>query len=143
MTVTTSFGASLLGILLEATAITNVADNAASSPLTNLYIALHTASPGIAGDQTTSEATYGGYARIAVARSGSGWTTTGLTATNDGAITFATATSGSETIRSASIGSLVSGAGVLYIFGGLTTPLVITAGVAPVIAAGDLDLLIA
>ena len=39
--------------------------------ITNLYVSLHTADPGEAGDQTTSEATYTGYARIAVVRSGS------------------------------------------------------------------------
>lgn len=34
----------------------------------NLYVALHTADPGEAGSQTTSECAYGSYARVAVAR---------------------------------------------------------------------------
>ena len=62
----------LLKLIFQATAIANVADNAASSPLTNLYVSLHTADPGEAGDQTTSEISYTGYARVAVARS-TGW----------------------------------------------------------------------
>ena len=57
-----------LKLLFQGTAVANIADNAAASPLTNLYAALHTADPGAAGNQTTSEASYSGYARVAVAR---------------------------------------------------------------------------
>lgn len=39
----------------------------------SLYISLHTADPS-AGNQTTSETAYTGYARVAVARTSSGWT---------------------------------------------------------------------
>jgi hypothetical protein len=39
-------------------------------------ISLHTADPGEAGDQTTSEATYKSYARVSVARTTAGWTVT-------------------------------------------------------------------
>lgn len=39
-----------------------------------LYVNLHTADPGEAGNQTTSEATYTSYARVAVARTSGGWT---------------------------------------------------------------------
>ena len=38
-------------LIFNATAIANIADNAASSPLTNLYVSLHTADPGETGDQ--------------------------------------------------------------------------------------------
>ena len=34
-----------LKLIFNATAIANIADNAATSPLTNLYVALHTADP--------------------------------------------------------------------------------------------------
>lgn len=36
----------------------------------SLYISLHTSDPGEAGSQTTNEANYTSYARVAVARSG-------------------------------------------------------------------------
>src|SRR5690349_4653937 len=36
----------IMKLLFNATAITNIADNAASSPLTNLEVSLHTADPG-------------------------------------------------------------------------------------------------
>jgi hypothetical protein len=57
-----------LKLVLNATAIANIADNAASSPATNLYFSAHTASPGAGGDQTTNEVAYTSYARVAVAR---------------------------------------------------------------------------
>src|SRR5882762_5387367 len=40
----------------------------ASATVGSLYLSLHTADPGVTGDQTTSEATYTSYARVAVAR---------------------------------------------------------------------------
>ena len=40
---------------------------------TNFYLSLHTGDPGEAGDQTTSEATYTSYARVAVLRTSAGW----------------------------------------------------------------------
>ena len=39
----------------------------------NIYVSLHTADPA-GGNQTTSEATYTGYARVAVARTAVAWT---------------------------------------------------------------------
>ena len=64
----------LLKLIFNATPIAGLADNAASSPVTNLYLALHTADPGEAGDQTTSEISYTGYTRLAVLRTSGGWT---------------------------------------------------------------------
>jgi hypothetical protein len=68
-----------------------------SSAPGSLYIALLTADPTDAGTQT-NEATFGAYARVAVARSGAGWTVAGNSVSNTSAITFAECTSGSETI---------------------------------------------
>jgi hypothetical protein len=65
-----------LKLVFNATAITGIADNAASSPVTNLSVALHTADPGEAGTQSTSETAYTGYARVNVARTTGGWTVT-------------------------------------------------------------------
>ena len=48
-----TFESDLLKLIFNATAIANIADNAASSPLTNLFVPLHTADPGEAGSQTT------------------------------------------------------------------------------------------
>lgn len=45
-----------------------------SSTAGSLYVSLHTADPGAGGNQTTNEAAYTSYARVAVARSSAGWT---------------------------------------------------------------------
>ena len=72
-----TFENDLLKLIFNATAIANIADNAASAPLTNLYVALHTADPTDAGAQNASEAAYTGYARVSVARTSGGWTVSG------------------------------------------------------------------
>jgi len=71
-----TFENDILKLFLNGTAITGLADNAASSPVTNLSVALHTADPGESGTQSTSETGYTGYARVNVARTTGGWTVT-------------------------------------------------------------------
>lgn len=71
-----TFENDLLKLIFNGTPIAGLADNATVSPLTNLYMALHTADPTDAGGQSSSEATYTGYTRVAIERSGSGWTVT-------------------------------------------------------------------
>ena len=86
----------------------------------NLYVSLHTADPGEAGAQNTSECAFGSYARVAVARSGSGWTVSGNSAQNAAIINFPECTSGSETVTHVGIGTASSGTGRLYYKGALT-----------------------
>jgi hypothetical protein len=131
---------STLKLIFNATAFANIADNAASSPLTNLYVSLHTADPGEAGSQTTSEATYGSYARVAVARTTGGWTVTTNSVVNLNAVTFPACTSGTNTITHFGIGSLTSGAGVLYFSGALSASLAVSTGITPAFAASQLSI---
>jgi hypothetical protein len=121
----------LLALLFNATPIANIADNAASSPLTNLYVSLHTADPGEGGNQQSNEADYGSYARVAVARSGSGWTVTGGIVNPVAPIEFPQASSGSNTITHFGIGTLSSGAGVLLYSGSVSPTIAVTTGVTP------------
>jgi hypothetical protein len=121
----------ILDLLFNGTAIPNIADNAASAPLTNLYVALHTGDPGEAGDQTTSEATYTSYARVAVARSGAGWTVINDTVNPAANIDFPQATGGSETITHWSIGKVVSGVGDIMYYGTVTPNIAVSSGVTP------------
>jgi len=121
----------ILELLFKATAVANVADNAGTSPLTNLYVSLHTGDPGEAGDQTTNECAYTSYARVAVARSGSGWIVTGNSVSPAANITFPEATGGTETVTHFGVGSLSSGAGVLYYSGTVTPNIAVASGVTP------------
>lgn len=100
----------LLKLYFQATAIANIADNAATSPLTNLFVALHSAWPGSAGVQNTNEVAYTGYARATVARTSGGWTVSTNTVQPVANIDFGACTAGSATAMFASVGVASSGA---------------------------------
>lgn len=126
----------ILNLLFNAQAIPNIADNAASSPLTNLYVSLHTSDPGEGGDQTTNEANYTSYARVAVARTSGGWTVSGNSVSPAATITFPTGTGGSGTVTHFGIGTSASGAGKL-LYKGTVTPNIVTGnGVTPQLTTG-------
>lgn len=136
-----TFESDLLKLIFQATGIANIADNAASSPLANLFVALHTADPQEAGDQTASEATYTGYARVAVARTSGGWTLSGTAPTqvaNAAAINFGACTAGSNTLTHFTVGVVVSGASKILYGGALTASLAVSAGITPSFAIGAL-----
>lgn len=135
-----TFENDLMKLIFNATAIGNIADNAATSPDTNFYVSLHTADPGEAGDQTTSETSYTGYARVAVARTSGGWTVTTNTAANAATITFGACTSGTPVITHFAVGRLVSGAGKLLYSGALTASLSVSPGITPSFAIGALTI---
>lgn len=120
-----------LKLIFNATAITNVADNAVSSPLTNLYVSLHTADPAAAGNQTTSETAYTSYARVAVARTSGGWTVSGQSVVPAAAITFPGCTGATSTITHFAIGTASSGAGKLLYAGPVTPNISVSTGVTP------------
>src|SRR6476661_2545207 len=87
----------ILKLIFNATAWANYADNAASTPQTNVHCALHTADPGDSGNMSTSETTYSSYARVNVARTSGGWTVTGGSVSPVAAIAFPAGTGGSGT----------------------------------------------
>ena len=65
---------SILRLIFNGTAIANLAINATASPLTSLFVSLHTDDPGDYGTQSTNEVSYTGYARVPVTRDTNGWT---------------------------------------------------------------------
>lgn len=123
-----------LKLVLQAVAIPGLADNAASGPITNTFLSLHTATPA-AGTQSTSEAVYTSYARQALIRSTStpGFTIATNVATLAASASFPASTgSPSETEAFAGIGKTVSGANDLYFYGSLSPTIAVTAaGVTP------------
>lgn len=142
MSATNAFETALLTLYFNNTDHANVGDAAGiqnSATAGSFYISLHTADPGEAGSQTTSEATYTSYARVAVARSGAGWTVSGANASNAAAINFPAATGGTNTITHFGIGSDSSGAGNLFFKGALTSSLAVSSGITPSFAIGELD----
>lgn len=126
-----TFENDVLALIFNGTAIANIADNASTSPLTNLFVALHTADPGEAGTQSTSEATYTSYARVSVARTSGGWTITGNSVSPTANIDFPEATGGTETITHVSIGTASTGTGKILAYGALSSSIAVSSGTIP------------
>lgn len=131
MSKSNTFENDLLKLIFQATAIANLADNAASSPLTNLSVALHTSDPGEAGTQNTNEASYTSYARVSVARTSGGWTVTNNSVSPAANITFPTATGGAQTITHWSVGPTGGGATKIFYSGTVTPNIAVSTGVTP------------
>lgn len=132
---------SLLALLFNATNWANLADNAASSPATNLYLSLHTASPGVGNAQTTNETAYTNYVRIAVARTTGGWSVPSAGATANAALAqFAQCGVTGATITHVAIGTASSGAGTVLYQGALNSSLAVANLIQPQFAASALQI---
>ena len=127
----------LLALLFNQTTWTSLAT---STGVTSLYIALHTSDPGEGGDQTTNEATYTSYARVAVARTAGGWTVSSGSVTNVAEILFPTCTGGSETVTHFSIGIAASSTSQILYKGALASGIAVSNNIAPRIAASALTI---
>ena len=105
-----------------------------------IYISLHTSDPGEAGDQTTNEASYTGYARKGVTRSTGEFSESGGVGTNINAQLFNLCTGGSATITHWGLGTASSGAGKLLYSGALPSSLAVSNNIQPNVAAGALTI---
>ena len=130
------FENAFLKLVFNATAIANIADNASSSPLTNLYAGLCTDDPGEDGDQETNETDYTGYERVAVARTTGGWTVTDSVVSPAAVITFPACTGGTSNITYFTIGTAASGAGIVLYSGPVTPTLSVSNGITPQLGTG-------
>lgn len=142
MSATNVFENGLLSLIFENANYANVGDATGlrgSSTAGVFYVSLHTADPGEAGSQNTSEAGYTSYARVSVARASAQWTVASGVADNDAAITFPAATGGSATCTNFGIGSDSTAAGNLFLKGALNASLAVSNGITPSFAAGALD----
>lgn len=130
---------SLLLLLFNNTNIANVGDATGvrgSTVAGSLYLSLHTADPGEAGDQTTNEIAYSGYARVAVARAAGGFTVSGNSVNLTTLTSFPVGTAGtSPTATYFGIGTASSGAGVLLYSGTVTPNILCGLGITPQLTA--------
>lgn len=139
MSATNAFETAVLQLYFNAVTHLNLAENKVTSPATNLYVSLHTADPGEAGTQVTSETAYTNYARVAVIRTSAGWTVSGNAVSNAALVSFPTGGATGATVTHFGIGETASGAGALHFKGALTSPLVVGSGVTPEFAIGQLS----
>lgn len=134
MSATNAFENSLLAHIFTNNDIANVGDATGlrgSTSAGNLYLSLHTSDPGEAGDQTTNETAYTSYARVAVARSGSGFTVSGNSVSPASTVSFPACTGGTATITHFGIGTAASGTGVLLFKGAVSPNISVSSGVTP------------
>lgn len=129
-----TFENDLLKLIFNGGGIANIADDADTSPLTHLYVSLHTANPGEDGSQTTNECAYTSYARVAVARTDAGWVVDGNSVSPAAEIEFPQATGGSETATHFAIGTASAGAGKILYYGTVTPNIAIANGVTPILS---------
>ena len=132
-----TFENDLLKMIFNADAIANICDNAGGSPLTNLYLSLHTAGTNLeAGNQTTDEVAYTSYARKAVARSNVGFTVSTnsvvLAANQD----FPACTGLTATATHFAIGTASTSTGKILYHGTVTPNISISTGVTPRLTTG-------
>jgi hypothetical protein len=121
----------LLLLIFNATTWANYANNATTTPETNIVIAGHTADPGDAGAQNTTEIGYTNYARVNVLRTSGGWTVTANSCSPVAAINFPAGTGGSGTITHFSTGKSGGGASAILFSGTVTPNIVCGNGVTP------------
>ena len=131
MAKSTSTCNNLLKLIFNAVAWAGIADNAATSPQTNLYLSLHTADPGIGNSQQTNEAAYTNYARVPVVRTTSGFTVATNTAVNAALVQFAQCGASGATLTHVAIGTAPTGAGTVLYAGPLNSSLAEASGIQP------------
>ena len=132
----------LLQLVFNNTAAALIGDASGLQPSAtagSLYVSLHTSDPGEAGNQTTNECAYTSYARVAVARSGAGWTVSANAVTNAALVQFPQCTGGSETATHFAIGTASSGTGKVLYKGALSASLAISSGIQPQFGATTLS----
>jgi hypothetical protein len=141
MSMTNAAEANLLNLLFLNLDWANIGDASGlqnSATAGSFYVSLHSSDPGEAGNQSTNEVSYTGYARVAVARSGSGWTLTTSTISNTALVQFGQCTGGTATATHFGIGTDSTSTGNLIFKGALTSSLSISNGIQPQFAAGAL-----
>lgn len=130
----------ILALIYNATAWANVADNASSSPITTISVALATATGAVGDTMATNEATYTNYLRVTVARTTGGWTAPASRATSNAAqITFAQCGASGNTITSAKTGVGAGASAVLH-YGDLNASIAVSNLIQPVFAIGAMTI---
>ena len=131
MSISNATETAIMKLIFQAVAWGNYADNAASTPETNIVLSLQTADPLDAGSMSTSEITYTSYTRVNVARTTGGWTETTGTINPVANIDFPAGTGGSGTATHFTTGKSGGGASAI-LFSGTVTPNIVTGnGVTP------------
>lgn len=134
---------SILALIFNATAWADIAENDGSAPLSNLYLALYTDTPGVGGDPRTNEVgtgAYGAYQRKAVARTTAGFLApSGGITKNTAELKFPECDGGTGAhITHVAVVTTASGDGDVLYAGELTSHRDVSLGIQPQFAAEQL-----
>lgn len=130
----------ILALIYNATPWANVADNAAASPVTNIFVALATASYAVGSTMSSNETAYTNYARQQVARTTGGWTAPASRQTqNVAAVDFPQCGVTGATITSAAAGK-AAGASDIFHYGDLNAPITVSNQIQPRFPAGNITI---
>lgn len=121
----------IMKLIFNATAWANMADNAGTSPQTNIHVALATADYTDTGTMSSNEVTYTSYARVNVARTTGGWTESSGTVNPVAAISFPAGTGGSGTVTHFAVGLTGGGATAVHMYGTVSPNIVTGNGITP------------
>lgn len=121
----------ILDLIYTAVAWANYADNAGTTPETNIAVSLNTADPTDSGNMSSSETTYTSYARASVARTTGGWTVTGNSVSPVANIDFAAGTGGSGTVTHFTTGKTGGGAADILAAGTVSPNITVGDGITP------------
>lgn len=132
---------SILGLMYRAAAWANVADNASSSPVTQVRVALHSANLTAAtGLQNENEATYTNYARVTTSRNTTDWAApSGGVLANAILLQFPQGGATGQTQTHVSTGTGASGATPAWHYGALNSALAVANGITPQFNIGALQ----
>jgi hypothetical protein len=121
----------IMKLVFQAVAYANVADNASSSPLTNIHVALATADYTDTGTMASNEVTYTSYARVNVARTTGGWSESSGSITPVAAISFPAGTGGSGTVTHFATGFTGGGTAAVIMYGTVSPNITVGNGITP------------
>lgn len=122
-------------LLFNATTWADIAENDTTTPNTQIATALHTADPGEAGTQSTSEAAYTSYARVDVNRNSGGFTVTNNSVSPASQHSFPASGASGTTITHFSYGKTGGGGSAIHFSGTVTPNIAIgAAGITPILS---------
>ena len=126
-----------LKLVYQNIALANIGNAAGLQPSSvdgSLYMSLYTTAP--TDDDTGTEATYTGYARIGVVRSAVGFTVSNAVVSNTALVTFGLNTGTTQTITHIAVRTASVGGDIVH-HGQLSAPLIVENGNAPKFEIGD------
>ena len=130
----------ILALIYNATPWANIADNASSSPIANITMALKTASDTPTSTMSTGETVYTNYARVSVARTTGGWTAPSAGATSNVAvINYAQCGVTGATITSAATGVGAGAVDILH-YGDLNASIAVSNLIRPTFDPGSVTI---